>query len=58
LEDNPAGDHPVRNIEQVEGATLKGCERSSTVRQIVALAGEEISVKKGWTEEVVWNVLP
>ncbi len=58
VEDNPVGERPVSNLEQAEPETTYEGRKQAALRQIAALAGEQVTVKKGRNEEVVWTVIP
>jgi hypothetical protein len=58
VEDNLVGVHPVGNLEQVEPETTYKGRKQAVLRQISALVGEQVMVKNGWNEEVVWTVFP
>ncbi len=58
VEDNPVGECPVGNLEQAEPETTYEGRKQAALRRIAALVGEQVPVKKGWTEEVVWTVVP
>jgi hypothetical protein len=58
VEDNPVGECPVGNLDQAEPETTYEGRKHAALRQIEGLVGEQVPVKKGWTEEVVWTVVP
>ncbi len=58
MEDNQVGEHPVGNLEQAEPETTYEGRKQAALRQIAALAGEQVIVKKGQNEEVVWTIIP
>ena len=58
VEDNPVGERPVGNLEQAEPETTYEGRKQAALRRIAALAGEQVPVKKGRMEEVVWTVVP
>jgi hypothetical protein len=51
-------DNPVGNLEQAEPETSYKGRKEAVLRQIAALAGEQVTVKKGRNEEVVWTIIP
>jgi hypothetical protein len=50
VEDNPVGERPVGNLEQAEPETTYEGRKQAAMRQIAALAGEQVTVKKGRNE--------
>ncbi len=58
VEDNPVGEHPVCNLELAEPETTYEGRKQAALRQIAALAGEQVTVQKSQNEEVVWTAIP
>jgi hypothetical protein len=58
VKDSPVGECPVGNLEQAEPETTYKGRKQAVLRQIAALAGEQVRVKKGRNKEVVWTVIP
>ncbi len=58
MEDNPVRECPVGNLKQTKQETTYRGRKQPALRWIATLAGEQVLVKKGHNEEIVWTVIP